>query len=386
MNDKTLQSDVKKCQSDAGVRGVLAQASTMHPFDAVVDDMDADPYLLNVANGTVDLRTMELKPHDPGDRITKIARGAYDTSAPGRTWGAFLERVLPDAEVREFLQRHSGLALCGKVLEHVLAILIGAKGRNGKSTFYEALAWALGDYAASAEPNLFMHRDGAHPAGEMDLLGRRWVVVSESNRGQQLAEATVKRLTGGDTIKARYMRQDFVQFAPSHTAVLVTNHLPKVAGGGDPALWARMRVIPFEVRIPDDEQDSHLGEKLEVEADAVLAWALDGWRDYRARGSLAAPDAVRVATSEYQQDEDAFGRFLVERTLDDPGGFAIAGELYEAWVEWSSREPDAPLMTSTAFGRELSARGYESGGDVRVPGKGKAKVRKGLKLTISDAM
>ena len=129
------------------------------------------------------------------------------------------------------------------------------------------------------EPDLFLHRQGAHPTGEMDLLGIRWCVVSEIEKDRRLAEATMKRLTGGDTIRARRMRQDFIEFTPSHTAIMVTNHLPKVSGD-DPAIWRRLRVVPFDVVIPEDQRNKHLDEQLQLDADAVLAWAVAGYLDY----------------------------------------------------------------------------------------------------------
>ena len=191
------------------------------------------------------------------------------------------------------------MARLGKVAEHILPILTGT-GANGKGTFYKAMLWALGDHGSTVEPDLLMHRQGAHPTGEMDLLGRRLVVVSESERDRRLAEATMKRLTGGDTIRAPRMRQDFVEFKPSHTPLLITNHLPKVSGD-DPAIWRRLRVVPFTVEIPAAERDPHLDERLQAEADAVLAWAIAGWVDYRERG-LDEPQAVLVATDDYQRE------------------------------------------------------------------------------------
>ena len=213
LDDKDLRNDVRKCESAAGIGGVLDIAAALEPFAYTVRDLDPDPYLINVANGTLDLRTMQLRDHDPADRITKVAAAAWDPDAHGQVWEAFLARVLPDPEVRGFLRRYVGLGLAGTVLEHALAILTGT-GRNGKGVLYGAVNHALGDYAGVAEPDLFMHRDGAHPTGEMDLRGLRWVVVSESDHGRRLAEATVKRLTGGDQIKARRMRQDFVDVPP----------------------------------------------------------------------------------------------------------------------------------------------------------------------------
>jgi hypothetical protein len=225
LGDKELRADVRKCESANGINGVLAVAAALPQFAATVRDLDADPYLLNTASGTLDLRTMDLRPHSPKDRITKVTRAGLDPQAPAPTWSAFLARVLPAEPVRAYLQRLAGVGLLGKVVEHVLPILTGT-GANGKGTWYKAICWALGDYASTVEPDLLMQRQGAHPTGEMDLLGRRIVVVSESDRDRRLAEATMKRLTGGDPIRARRMRQDFIEFEPSHTPLLITNYLP----------------------------------------------------------------------------------------------------------------------------------------------------------------
>lgn len=352
--DKELRSDVRKCESASGVAGVLSLAAALDPFAAAVSDLDSDPYLLNGANGTLDLRTFELEPHDPSHRITKVCRGAFDPGASSEVWDSFLARVLPEEDVRRFLQRLVGIGLLGAVREHVLAILTG-KGANGKGTFYKAVCWAMGDYASTAEPDLFMHRDGAHPTGEMDLLGRRLIVVSESERDRRLAEATMKRLTGGDTIRARRMRQDFVEFTPSHTALLITNHLPKVSGD-DPAIWRRIRVVPFDVVIPEEERDGGLDERLQLSADAILSWAVEGWRDYLANG-LAAPPAVLVATEDYQRNNDAVARFIDESCHVSPAVQAITRDLFEAWEKWRLTD-GAEQMSLKAFQVALTDKGF----------------------------
>jgi len=355
LDDKQLRNDVRKCESANGIAGVLAVAAALPGFAATVRDLDADPYLLNAANGTLDLRTMELRPHDPGDRITKVTVGAYDPDAPENSWSAFLHRVLPDAEVRNYLGRLIGVALAGKVIEHILGILTGT-GANGKSVFYKAVLWALGDYASTVEPDLLMHRQNAHPTGEMDLLGRRLVVVSESERDRRLAEATMKRLTGGDRIRARRMRQDFIEFEPSHTALIISNHLPKVSGD-DPAIWRRLRVIPFTVEIPPDERDPHLDERLQAEADAVLAWAVAGWSAYRQHG-LNEPEAVLVATDDYRKASDAIARFIEECCLTgSPVNKATTAQLHIAWEGWRSADGAEP-MSLKAFGDALDRLGY----------------------------
>ena len=382
LDDKQLRQDVRRCESAAGVNGVLDLAAALRPFAATVADLDADPWLVNLANGTLDLRTLQLRAHDPADRCTKVTDAAYDPARQDRldaesasVWAQFLDRVLPDPDVRGFVQRLAGIGLYGAVIEHALAIFTGT-GANGKSTLTKALGGALGDYATTAEPELFMHRENAHPTGEMDLRGARWVVVSESDQGRSLAAGTMKRLTGGDPIRARRMRQDFVEFLPSHTPILVTNHLPKVRGD-DPAVWRRLRVVPFDVVIPPAERNPHLDEELQAARDAVLTWAVEGWRDYRARG-LAEPESVLAATDAYQADSDAVRRFVAECCHVSPSAFVSSGDLFERWQQWAAYD-GAEHLSAKALGQALDRLGYPSA----KAGRG-LRVRRGIGLLTED--
>ena len=354
LNDKELRADVRKCESSSGVNGVLDLASALEPFASAVVDLDADPYLINCANGTLDLRTLELRQHDPTDRITKVCNAAYDPDAESELWDSFLTRILPDESVRDFVQRVAGVGLLGTVREHILSIWTGT-GANGKGTLDRALRHALGDYAATAEPDLFMHREGAHPTGEADLRGVRWVAVNESDKDRRLAEATMKRLTGGDTIRARRMRQDFFEFQPSHTATLITNHLPKVSGD-DPAIWRRIRVVPFDVVIPEADRDGQLDEHLALAADAILAWCVEGYRRYRDTG-LDEPDTVLAATTTYQRDSDALARFIEECCYVSPAVKATTTQLFDAWEKWRTID-GAESMSLKAFGTAITDKGY----------------------------
>ncbi len=349
-----LHTDVRRCETATGVEGVLRLASALEAFSTTVAELDADPYLLNTPTGTLDLSTGTLRPHDPRDRITKVTGVGYTPEALGATWRRFLEEVLPDAEVRAFVQRLAGLALLGRVVEHLLPILTGV-GRNGKTTFVNAVVSALGDYAIQAEPELLIERDRAHPTGMMDLRGARLAVCQETDEGRRLAVATVKRLTGGDPIRARRMRQDFVQFDPSHTPLLVTNHLPHVPGD-DPALWRRLRVVPFNVVV--EEPDSSLPERLALELPAVLAWAVAGYRAYVEQG-LAEPDAVRVATDRYRVSSDVLARFIEDRCLVGPHFHAGARDLWTAWTGWCRESSEVP-GTERDFGPALESRGYRA--------------------------
>lgn len=357
LDDRALRDDVRKCETSSGVAGVLDLAAALEPFAAAVADLDTDPHLVNTANGTLDLRTLDLRPHDPADRLTMVTRAAWDPAARSEAWEAFLARVLPDPEVRGYFQRLAGLALLGRVEEHIFTIATGT-GANGKGTAYGALLHTLGDYGHAAESDLFMvaksNPNGASPA-VFALRGKRLVVVSETERDHRLAVALMKNLTGGDPITARPLYGRPVTFAPSHTSLMVTNYLPKVAGD-DPAAWRRIRVIPFDVVIPEAERDSHLGQRLELDADAILAWAVSGWRDYLERG-MDAPAAVKAATSDYLKASDAVARFLEEACLVGPHYFSTLADLFARWGRWAD-DDGADHVSKKAFTTALDRLGY----------------------------
>ncbi len=215
--------------------------------------------------------------------------------------------------------------------------------------------------------------------GEMDLRGVRWVAVSESEKDRRLAEATMKRLTGGDTIRARRMRQDFVEFKPSHTPLLITNHLPRVSGD-DPAIWRRLRVVPFDVVIPDDEQDRQLDDRLQLEADGILTWIIDGYKAYTERG-LDEPASVRVATDAYQKASDAVARFIDECcTTSSPVLQSTTSQLFDEWEKWRIADGAEPISLK-AFGQAITDKGYPAGR----PSNGK-KWRRGIALLTREAV
>lgn len=370
VGDPAARKEVVACEKASAIAGILTIAASLPAFATDVSKLDADPYVINTPSGTLDLRNDELRPHDPSDRITKITRGAYRQELTSPGWDGFLDRVLPDDQVRGFLQRVAGLGLLGVVLEHVLPILTGT-GANGKGTFDRAFGHALGSYAITAEPDLLMPRAGAHPTGQMDLLGVRWCVVSESDEGRKLAEATMKRLTGGDTIRARAMRQDFIEFEPSHTAVLITNHLPMVSGD-DPAVWRRLRVVPFDVVIPEDERDTSLDARLQLDADAILTWAVEGYREYVRRGGLGAPRAVLARTEAYRVDNDAVSRFVAEVCDLNAHVSAETSTLHAAFERWARPEGVDP-MSARALGQALDRLGYPAS-----KGTGGRRLRRGI--------
>lgn len=346
----------RRAESSAGVAGALTLASTEPEIAVSPDELDADPFLLNCRNGVLDLRTGEHVPHDPALLLTKVTGASYDPEAIGAEFAKFLETVQPDAEMRSYLARLLGHALEGRVVAHVLPILHGA-GANGKGTLINAVLGALGNYADAADPELLTARTfDAHPTGTADLFGLRLAVLHESDQGRRLAEGTVKRLTGGDRVKARRMREDFWHFEPSHTFCMLTNHKPIVTGT-DEGIWRRLRLVPFDVVIPSEQRDEELGDRLALERDAVLAWLVAGYREWRLMG-LSEPAAARQATDGYRSESDALGRFIEECCATGQPYTAQSSLLFTAWQRWCEREGIQP-GTSKAFSTTLQNKGYD---------------------------
>lgn len=329
----------------------LARSSPGTPI--LAEELDADPWLLNCDNGTLNLRTGKLQPHSQADLITKRTGCAFDVHADAPRFEAFLEQVLPDPEVRDFVQAYAGYCLTGLTTEQIIVFAHGV-GANGKTTLINALLGVLGDYGKQAEPDLLLDREHAHPTGVADLQGARLVVSSEIEDGRSLAEATVKQLTGSDQIKARYMRQDFFQFTPTHKIFVATNHKPRVRGT-DHAIWRRIRLVPFDQIIDKADQDPMLPEILREEAPGILTWMVAGCQLWQNRG-LPVPAVIAAATDAYRAEEDRVGAFLAECCdLTDPTASESASDLYAAYTAYTEANGERPL-SQKRFGARLTER------------------------------
>ena len=354
---KAAVSLARRGESAHAVAGALTLAGTEHGIVVTPDDLDADPFLLNCRNGTLDLRTMELRDHDPADLLTKMTGAEYHADVAGKVFAKFLEDVQPKPEMRDYIARLTGLSLEGRVVAHILPIHYGA-GANGKSTYFAAVEAALGDYAGPADPELLTARTyDAHPTGTADLFGLRLAILHESDHGRRLAEGTVKRLTGGDPVKARRMREDFWEFKPSHTFAMLTNHKPMISGT-DEGIWRRVRLVPWDVVIPEADRDEELGDKLALELGAVLAYLVEGYRQWREKG-LADPEHVVEVTAAYRADSDAIARFVGQRCMTGPNFTARSSELFAAWSKWCATE-GVEAGTNKAFTESLQNRGYDT--------------------------
>ncbi|MBN2490539.1 MAG: hypothetical protein JXQ29_06800 [Planctomycetes bacterium] len=341
----------KRFQSRRVLADALALASTELEVVAGVEAWDADPWALNTPTGTMDLRSGEVRPHRRSDLLTKLAGAGFDPKAEAPRWRQFLERVLPDPDVRDYIQRLLGYAASGAVREHVLPILVGP-GSNGKSVLAETLAYVLGDYCAPAPPDLLIARQGErHPAELAFLHGRRLVIASESPEGAPLNESLVKLITGGDSITARKMRENFWSFRPTHKVILLTNNRPRVRGR-DHGVWRRLVLLKFDVVIPTDEQDASLAEKLRGEGPGVLGWLVEGAARYWREG-LAAPAAVQTATAGYQADEDVLGQFIADRCVltGDDADELTTKTLHFSYGTWCEQQGVRPLGLRTFTGK-----------------------------------
>jgi putative DNA primase/helicase len=322
-------------------------------------DFDRDPWLLNVQNGTVDLKTGILKPHDRRDLMTKLSPVKYSADAKCPKWEKFLHRIMNNnSEMVLFLQRAIGYSLTGDVSEQKFFYFYGS-GANGKSTFLNIAREMLGDYAKQAAPELLAAKQpGSHPTDVADLEGSRFVVAVEVEMGRRMAEQLVKQLTGGDMVKARKLYQDFSEFAATFKLFLAANHKLTVQGD-DHGIWRRVLLVPFEVKIAENKQDKRLLDKLRTELSGILAWAVKGCLDWQKQG-LNPPPEVQSATEKYRSEMDTVETFLNDRCVTGPNERVKVLDLFNAFIQWCGKNGEQPRLNRNEFGTRLKNRGFKS--------------------------
>ena len=355
-----------RSRSDRSLTAMIHQAGTMS-VRVRPEDYDAQKWLLNCPNGTVNLKTGELLPHRQEDMITRCTPVAYDPLAVCPRWVAFLNQIMappedcddPDytSSLVAFLQRAVGYSLIGEVQEKILLIPWGT-GDNGKSTFIETLANTFGEgYAMRTPTEIFLsRREGTIPNDVALLKGVRFAYAAEPPQDRRLGEALVKELTGGDKVSARFMRGEFFEFQPECTLWMATNHKPPTRGT-DRALWNRIKLVPFTVCIPPELQEKDLKRKLSEEAEGILSWAVTGAMAWQ-RDGLKEPKAVAAATSEYRDENDFVGAFITERCLIGDTYRKRSGELYNAFKAFSEEEGEK-VISQKAFSMALVEKGFE---------------------------
>jgi putative DNA primase/helicase len=363
---KLLVSHEQRCESEGRLNAMVSVARWQEGVPIRLTDFDRDPMLLNCLNGTIDLSTGKVWEHRRENLISKMAEVEYKPEEKCPTWLEFVDTVANGSvELTEYLQRCVGYSLTGQTVEHALFLLYGT-GANGKSTFLEVLRHIFADYSQTADFSSFLASNGQTVRNDLAKLnGARFVTASESDSGKRLDETIIKQMTGGDTVFARFLYSEGFEFTPQMKLWLGTNHKPTIRGQ-DEGVWRRIRLIPFTVSIPLEQQDHNLRDKLKQEASGILNWALEGLAQWHAKG-LEEPAVVKDATHDYRTDQDVLAHFIATRCIEGSDVESPARDLYQAYKKWAE-ETNEYVVNERGFSNALSERGFQkvrhSGGNI----------------------
>jgi len=343
----------------------LAESEDGHQF--MPSELDSNPWLFNCPNGTIDLRTGELKPHEKSDLITQMSPVEFDPDAKCPVWESFLQKIFGSQEMVDYVQRLVGCWSSGIVKDETLPILWGI-GSNGKTTFVNAIMGILGpDYSMKAATDFLMIKKfQGHPTEKADLFRKRFVICSETDESGRLDESMVKDLTGQEKIRARRMREDNWEFDPTHHIALMTNHLPQIRGT-DHGIWRRIRKIEFgkqfwnpdigETGPPDLMRDNTLKDKILEEYPGILTWVVRGAIVWNLDGELA-PKSVSNWTNEYRASQDVLKAFIDEWCVQGINQWISVGELYAGFSKWGKAANEF-VVKKTKFGILMTERGFQ---------------------------
>lgn len=337
---------------------MLASAHHVKPIPAYADEFDTNPWLLNVLNGSIDLKTGRLQPHNPVDMITKLAPVRYDPKGECSLWFDCLNTWMDgNAEKIDYLQRLGGYCLTGDVAARIFPIFYGS-GKNGKSVFCNTLIGLMGDYGIIAPQDFLAEKHTEeHPTEIADLLGARLVIAQETRAGMRLRTSLVKSMTGERRLKARFMRQNYFEFPITHKIILTTNSKPIIEDMSD-AIWDRTALVDWPVRIPDDEVDIHLLDKLDAERPGLLNWLLEGCRKLQAENyKLTPPESIKTATQIYRDESDPLTDFIAECCIIEPNTVTRVRDLRKAYDAWVDRNNVRFILSPRRFNEILTGLG-----------------------------
>jgi putative DNA primase/helicase len=372
-------SHLNRSESARGLKAAVELAQSERAVVVSADALDADPWLLTVENGTLDLRTATLRPSRPEDLITRQAAARYLPDARSELWDGFLETVTGgDQELAAFLQRAVGYSITGHTSEEVLFFCHGPAA-SGKSTFLEAIKGVASDHALTTDFETLLKKPGGGGVRNdiARLAGARIVIGVEVDEGRALAEGLVKQLTGGDRITARLLYKEYFEFTPQFTLWLAANDRPHVRAG----MWRRILQLPFTQAIPEPDRDPTLKARMRNDPEirsAILAWAVNGalaWQQY----GLQVPQRVRAYTDEYRTEVDPLTDFLDEHAILEPNQRVERARLLDLYRTWAQKAGEQPL-TAKALANSLKRRGVTDGGK-----SGNTRYWEGITLTERPA-
>jgi len=360
-----LAKHAVRSESEARLVAMVSLARSEAELVITSDAFDREPHLFNCENGTINLRTGELRNHSREDLITNFSPIVYDPNARSERWEQFVSEVFnDDAELMGFVHRAVGYSLTGLTTEQCFFLLHGT-GANGKSVFTKVLMALIGSYATHTAADALMLKkyDGSATPEIAKLRGARFVSASETEDGHSLAEAKIKQLTGGDPVTCRFLNANPFTYVPTYKLWLATNHRPKVSGT-DHAIWRRVKLIPFNVRFEGDRKDPNLEAKLLTELPGILSWAVRGVVKWYQHG-LGECKAVNAATEEYRSESDSLALFLADECVAGADFRVKASELRDSYEEWCRSMGEIPLI-GREFGKAMKERGFIYG-TARVP-------------------
>lgn len=370
----------KKSSQMPRVEAMVKAALTYGMVKADVNDFDVDPMLLSCPNGTIDLKTGELRDHRREDFITQRTEVEYHPDAYDEQWVKYLEvSTGGDQDLIAYLRRAAGYTLTGSTVEESFFLLYGPPA-SGKTTWITMLETLLGAYAINTQPENLMQRRGMNgtPANELARMrGKRLVTSVEPQDGDRFAESLIKQMTGGDTMTARFLYQNAFEFKPVFKLWLATNHKPR---SSDEGLFRRLKLVPFPVSLPLEERDPAIKEGLRVPwssiSQAALAWAVRGCLEWQKMG-LGTCDAVTRDTQEYKKQEDLVAQFIEQCLAEEVGAVIEAREVYEAWKYWCQAQGEF-VRSMRSFVKEMEAKGIKTDRQGRHLRFGGVKVVEGL--------
>lgn len=353
-----LEIEKHAMQSESARRrkAVIEVASWIPELNVKTDDLDTDHFLLNVRNGTVDLRTGELKGQKQEDLITRMADVDFDPKADCPAWKKFIMEIMNfNPDLIKFLQTAVGWAITGDTSEQTMFILFGT-GANGKSTFLNTIMNLLGDYAIATPTETFMRKTSDQITNDIARLrGTRFVTTTEAEHGKRISEPLIKQITGNDRMTARFLYGEYFNFVPTFKIFMATNHKP-VIKGTDHGIWRRIKLIPFITRIEEEKQDKHLEKKLMEERSGILNWLLQGTMRWFNEG-LKAPSVITRATDEYRAEMDIIGNFIKERCVQIAGVEIKAREFFKCYQDWCN-ENNEHAVSERMLGLRLKDMGF----------------------------
>jgi len=348
---KKMMGHSLSTEADRARKALLSIACAERRIAITSETLDKNEWLLNLRNGTIDLKSQEIREHRQADYLTHLLNLTYDTNAECPRWKDFLIQIMDgEEETIDFLQRAVGYSLSGSTREQVFFLLYGT-GSNGKSTFLEVIRTLLGSLAQNADFNTFLHREFEAVRNDIARMrGVRFVTAVEAEGDRRFSESIIKILTGGDTVTARYLYSEPFEFKPQFKIWLAANHRP-IIRGTDHAIWRRVRLIPFTVTIPAEDQDQDLAQKLQAESPGIMAWAIEGCRLWFERG-LGMSEGVRDATECYRDDMDPITPFFEECCVFNEIHRIPSAHLYNAYIAWAEKN-GRPKFGNIAFGNMM---------------------------------